>query len=96
MVFSEPLRRAQQGIFVSVRRSRIRGGKHGVVIVCSRKVDKRSTRRNLLRRRIREIVRKDLGELLKGRHITIDILPAAREATYKTLKEDLLHVIHFL
>lgn len=84
------------GALVSIRDSKIRPSRYGVVIICSRKVDKRSTRRNLLRRRVREIVRKDLKGHLGGRPLAIEIQPKARDASYDELRNDILNVFHIL
>jgi len=82
------------GSLVRIRTSGIRPGKLGVVIICSRKVDKRATRRNLLRRRVREIIRKDLKGRIKKSPFVIEIKPEARNSSYESLREDILHVLH--
>lgn len=83
------------GSLVRMRTTGIRSGKKlGVVIICSRKVDKRATRRNLLRRRVREIIRKDLKGRIKKAPLVIEIKPEARDSSYASLREDILHVLH--
>jgi len=83
-----------RGPLVRIRTSRVRPGKLGVVIICSRKVDKRATRRNLLRRRVREIIRKDTKGRITSGPLVIEILQEARDSSYKSLRKDILHVLH--
>lgn len=65
------------------------------LIICSKKVDKRATRRNLIRRRIREILRKDVAEGFPKHDVIVEVRAEARDASFRDLREELSHVFHF-
>lgn len=62
--------------------------------ICSRKVDKRATRRNLLKRRVRDILRTNIQQRIPLADIIVEIAPKAKEATHDQLQKELLHVLH--
>ncbi len=65
-------------------------------IVAGLKVSKRANQRNLLKRRLREIVRKHLKEISPGFDVMIMALTAARGAEYARLEEDTLQAFRKL
>ncbi|MBI2052677.1 MAG: ribonuclease P protein component [Candidatus Ryanbacteria bacterium] len=64
------------------------------VVICSRKVDKRATRRNLLKRRMREIFRRDVHPRLPTSDIIVECKPSMKNIPFATLKKELLCVLH--
>ena len=64
------------------------------LVICSRKVDKRATRRNSVKRRVREILRKEVESRLPFADMVVEIQKGAAEATYQTLKTEILNVLH--
>src|SRR3989344_1252727 len=69
-------------------------GPFRALIICSRKVDKRATRRNLLRRRVRDILRRDVELNFPKSDIIVEIQAVARNSSYSELKKDILNVLH--
>lgn len=63
-------------------------------IICSRKVDKRATRRNLLKRRVREILRKDFAKIYRTSDIAIRIKPVGNNKKSIEFKKALTHVFN--
>ena len=63
-------------------------------VVCSRKVDKRATRRNLLKRRIREVLRKDFAKFYQTNDIVVRIKPAGNAKKAVEFKKALTNVFH--
>ena len=60
--------------------------------VVSTKVSKKAVERNLLRRRLREIVRKDLSRLKSGLDILIIAKPQAKDLSFQALEQE-AHVL---
>ena len=63
------------------------------VFVVSKKVHKRAYRRNLLRRRVRSIIRTHLSHLQSGLDVAVIIAPDALTATFEELQNDTLHAL---
>ncbi|MEK7576916.1 MAG: ribonuclease P protein component [Patescibacteria group bacterium] len=63
-------------------------------VICSRKVDKRATRRNLLKRRIREILRKDFAKFYQTSDIAVRIKPVGNGKKAIEFKKALTNVFH--
>ncbi len=63
-------------------------------IVVSTKVDKRAVRRNLLKRRLREILRLNLQQIKPGWDILIITKQKALDLDYPQLQESLLSLIN--
>ena len=59
-------------------------------VVVGLKVHKKAVKRNLIKRRIREIVRKHLPELLQGRDVMIMVSKKALDADYADLEAQVL------
>lgn len=59
-------------------------------VVVGLKVHKRATRRNLLKRRIREVLRKHLKSILPGRDVMLLANPKALEADFEDLETQIL------
>jgi len=59
-------------------------------VVVGLKVHKKAVKRNIIKRRIREIIRKHLPELVEGRDVMIMVNNKALEADYKELEAQLL------
>ncbi len=63
-------------------------------VICSRKVDKRATQRNLLKRRIREILRKDFAKAYRTSDIAVRIKPTGGNKKSAEFKKALIHVFN--
>ena len=63
-------------------------------VVCSRKVEKRATKRNTIKRRIREVFRKDIAEKISSHDVIVQVLPAGKAISSKIIKETLYNVFH--
>lgn len=64
------------------------------LVVCSRKVDKRATRRNLLKRRARDILRRFAETRYPMADIIVEIQKEAKNSSYSELKQELFNVLH--
>lgn len=62
--------------------------------ICSRKVDKRATKRNQLKRRVREILRKDVKSYIPHADVIVSLKPGSSGKKTKELKEALFYVLH--
>lgn len=58
-------------------------------VVAGLKVSKRATRRNLLRRRVREALRKEFAPRLKGFDIAVIARPGSTDRSYAELRDEL-------
>lgn len=56
-------------------------------IIISSKVSKKAVERNLLKRRLKEIIKKELAEISSGQDLVIIALPGACEKTFAELKQ---------
>jgi ribonuclease P protein component len=74
-----------------MRENKLPHSRFGVVV--GLKVSKRSTDRNLIRRRIREILRKSLPFIKPGYDVMVLVNPAARGATFPDLVEQMDKVL---
>lgn len=72
---------------VKVRENALPHSRFGIVI--GLKVSKKAVRRNLLRRRLREILRKRLPELKPGLDVMVLVRKEALEADLPRLEEDI-------
>lgn len=63
-------------------------------IICSKRVAKQAVQRNTIRRRIREVLRKEFSKNLSGYSIVLYIKPAAKSISSKELQEAFYHVFH--
>lgn len=59
-------------------------------IIISTKVSKKSTRRNRVKRQIREIVKKNLEKIEKNYDFVIIVLPQIKEADFANIEEALI------
>ena len=59
-------------------------------VVVGLKVHKKAVRRNLIKRRLREIIRKHLDEVLPGRDVMIMVNSKALDADYAELEAQLM------
>lgn len=66
------------------------------LVVCSKKVDKRATRRNLLKRRFREVLRRDIRRLFPTADVIVQIKPEGRDITIADIRELIFKKIHVL
>jgi len=60
-----------------------------IAFLVSKKVSKRAVVRNLLKRRLREIIRTDWLDKLKGHDVVIICLPKSAELLFVDLKKEL-------
>lgn len=65
-------------------------------VVVGLKVHKRAVKRNLIRRRIREIIRKHLPEIVPGRDVMIMVNSKALADDYEALESQLLSCLNKL
>ena len=79
------------GDFIVWMKDRV-SGTFRATVICSKKIDKRATARNLLKRRVREILRKDIAERLEATDTVVSIRLGAKGKTSRELKESLLDV----
>lgn len=63
-------------------------------IIVSLKVDKHSTKRNLLKRRIKYIIKKEMDNFKSGFDILIITNPKTIGLSYKELRKNLLKLFH--
>lgn len=61
-------------------------------IVVNRKTDSRATKRNFLKRRIREIFRKNQGELKNAAAYLVKMRPVKEAPSYAAMEEELLRL----
>ena len=73
---------------MKVRENALPHSRFGVVV--GLKVHKRAVKRNLLRRRLREILRKHLKEIKPGYDVMVLTQPRALEADYAELETQVL------
>ncbi|MEK7546362.1 MAG: ribonuclease P protein component [Patescibacteria group bacterium] len=73
---------------VKMRENGLPHSRFGVVV--GLKVHKKAVRRNLIRRRIREILRKHLAEFLPGRDVMVMVNAKALDADYAELEAQTL------
>lgn len=59
-------------------------------VVVGLKVHKKATKRNLVKRRVREVLRKHLKSIVPGRDVMIMANPKALEADFKDIEAQLL------
>lgn len=62
-------------------------------VICSKQVDKRATARNLLKRRMREILRKDIAPVFRSHDIIVSMKVGAKGKTSLELKESIINVL---
>lgn len=62
-----------------------------VTVLVSLKFSKNATKRNKIKRQIREIVRVELDKLKKGFDIIIQVKPTTTESTYQELTQDITY-----
>jgi ribonuclease P protein component len=86
-------RRSEHPLFTLWRYKRRRGPFRSFVI-CSRKVDKRATRRNTLKRRIREILQKEYTRFYTASDVIVRIKPAGNGKSTKEFREAINHVLY--
>lgn len=55
--------------------------------IVSQKVSKNASTRNKVKRRLREIIQKNMGEIVSGRDILFITLPGIDKATFKELED---------
>ena len=79
--------------FFTVWRFRRDTGALRSFVVCSRKVDKRAVRRNTIKRRVREILRKDFSKSYSANDIVVRIKPGITDISSKKLKSAILYVL---
>jgi ribonuclease P protein component len=60
-----------------------------LAVVVSNKVSKKATARNLLKRQVREILRKKIAKFRYNLDIIINILPTSPGLSYKKLEQEL-------
>jgi ribonuclease P protein component len=65
-----------------------------ITVICSKKVDKRAVKRNTLRRRIREVFRKDIAPRMPEYDAVVQILPAGKNISTEEIKKTLYNVLH--
>ena len=68
-------------------------GAFRATVICSKQIDKRATARNLIKRRVREILRKDIAPLFPSHGIIVNIKTGAKGKTSHELKESLIYVL---
>jgi ribonuclease P protein component len=66
--------------------------------IVSNKVSKKASQRNLIKRRLREIIRKNLEKIIKGKDIVIIVSPKiitsqGKVMTYEQIEKDLLNIL---
>lgn len=61
--------------------------------VTSLKISKKSTVRNLVKRRMREIVRKELLNISKGLDVLISAKPGSEKLSYESLRSSILSTL---
>ena len=86
-------RRSEHSLFTLWHYKR-RQGPFRSFVICSRKVDKRATRRNTLKRRIREILRKEYARFYVASDIIVRVKPAGNGKSTKEFKEAMSHVLY--
>jgi ribonuclease P protein component len=67
-----------------------RFGMTKIGIVVNKKVTKKASERNFLKRQVREIVRLALPKIQKGQSIVVTVRQPALKADYKTMEKDIL------
>jgi ribonuclease P protein component len=65
-------------------------GKTKIGIVVNKKVTKKASERNAIKRKVREIVRHDLSRLNKGQSVIITARQPVMNADYTMMKKDIL------
>lgn len=73
---------------MKMRENALPHSRFGVVV--GLKVHKKATKRNLLKRRIREILRKHLKSIVPGRDVMIMANPKSLEADFEDLEAQIL------
>lgn len=61
-------------------------------VLVSKKVSKRANKRNLLKRKLREII-KSYSDILKGKDLVVLVMPAANGKSYQELLTDFTQAI---
>lgn len=77
------------GKFLGVKASRSDLPITRIGIIVGSKISKKAVDRNLIKRRIREIIRPELEKIIKSRDIVIIALPGAGLASFIELSSDL-------
>ena len=60
-------------------------------IVVNKKVTKKASERNFLKRQVREIVRLVLPKMQKGQSVVVTVRQPALKADYKTMEKDIMN-----
>jgi ribonuclease P protein component len=76
--------------FFSLNYSKNYYGHTRVGIVVNKKVAKKATERNLLKRQIREIIKKDYDKFIIGTDIIISSRPKTKELNFAQLEKELV------
>ena len=85
--------RRHQGVFMTVRRQASNTSEAHITFVVSRRVDKRATVRNKIKRRLRSVVA-PLLPTLQRLDLVVVTHPAATKATFSELKKELQDLLH--
>jgi len=80
----------EKGIFLKIRTGEAETSRIGIIV--SKKVAKKATERNRIRRLLAEAIRKNLNEIKTGRDIVVVALPGFKEK--KT--QDVEKIVHYL
>ncbi|MDA1334905.1 MAG: ribonuclease P protein component [bacterium] len=68
-------------------------GPFRVLVITSKKTDKRAVKRNTIRRRVQEIIRKDFQKKLPKTDLIVQLHKESIGVPLKDLKESLTHVL---
>ena len=81
---------SKEKILIKVKKNNLENSRFGFVV--GRKVSKKATERNLIKRKLREAVRKNLPKIKKGIDVVIVVKPGFKENDFDRLIERIFKI----
>ena len=86
-VFREGKGVREDGLFLKVRAHEGKAPRIGIVV--SKKIEAKAVRRNQIRRKLREAIRRELGHARAGQDMVLVVLPGFRLAVVQDLQKSI-------